>query len=373
MNFSFWENETLINETDIAIIGGGITGLSTAIHLKKNDSNLQIKILERGPMPWGASSKNAGFACFGSLGEIMDDLKHSTIEEIIDLIKLRKSGLDELKKLIGEEVMDFQKHGGLELFTPEQEKELNDCIKFLPEINQKLRPIFGGNVYTLIENNFGFNGVLGIIKNNFEGQIDTGLMIQAYIKKAKKLGIEIINGADVNNLEEIDKKVIISLKGGMNISAKKTVICSNGFAKQLLPNEDVEPARAQVLITKPIKNLPFKGTFHYDKGYYYFRNINNRVLFGGGRNIDFKGENTTIMENSVDIITELKRILKEVILPNTPHEIDYTWAGIMGVGNTKEPIIKNISNNIICAVRLGGMGVAIGTIVGKKAAELVNK
>ena len=69
----------------------------------------------------------------------------------------------------------------------------------------------------------------------------------------------------------------------------------------------------------------------------------------------------------------LERLLKEVILPNTPHEIDYSWAGIMGVGETKNPIIKNISNNIICAVRLGGMGVAIGTIVGKKAAELASK
>jgi glycine/D-amino acid oxidase-like deaminating enzyme len=50
----------------------------------------------------------------------------------------------------------------------------------------------------------------------------------------------------------------------------------------------LKPARAQVLITKPIDSLKIKGTFHMDRGYYYFRNIDNRVLIGGGRNLDLK-------------------------------------------------------------------------------------
>ena len=78
----------------------------------------------------------------------------------------------------------------------------------------------------------------------------------------------------------------------MEFSTSKLLIATNGFASQLI-NEPVKPARAQVLITKPIKNLHIKGTFHLDKGYYYFRNIDDRILFGGGRNLDFKGEETT--------------------------------------------------------------------------------
>ena len=48
-----------------------------------------------------------------------------------------------------------------------------------------------------------------------------------------------------------------------------------------------------MLITKPLENLHFRGTFHLDKGYYYFRNIDQRILFGGGRNLDFETEETT--------------------------------------------------------------------------------
>jgi len=140
-----------------------------------------------------------------------------------------------------------------------------------------------------------------------------------------------------------------------------------------LLDEEVQPARAQVLITKPIKNLQIKGTFHVDKGYYYFRNIDNRILFGGGRNLDFKTEETSEFGQTAIVQNELENILKTTILPNTPFEIEHRWSGIMGVGNQKKAIVKQVSNQVFCGVRLGGMGVAIGSLVGKELAELLHE
>ena len=131
------------------------------------------------------------------------------------------------------------------------------------------------------------------------------------------------------------------------------------------------PARNQVLITKPIKKLPFEGTFHYNSGYYYFRNINNRILFGGGRNLALETETTDLFGNTKLIQGELSKMLKEIILPNTDYEIDQWWSGILGVGNTKEPIVKMYSDRIGVAVRLGGMGIAIGSLIGKEAAKMI--
>src|SRR5690606_18760232 len=91
--------------------------------------------------------------------------------------------------------------------------------------------------------------------------------------------------------------------------------CTNAFAKQLLPDEELTPGRGQVLITQPIEGLKFKGIFHFDKGYYYFREIDGRVLLGGGRNLDFKGEATTVFELSSSIQIELERKLHEIIVP----------------------------------------------------------
>jgi gamma-glutamylputrescine oxidase len=147
------------------------------------------------------------------------------------------------------------------------------------------------------------------------------------------------------------------------------LICTNGFANKFLL-ADLKPARAQVMITKPIHNLKIKGTFHFDAGYYYFRNIENRILIGGGRNLNFEGETTETFGTTNQIQAAILHLLKENILPNTPFEIDYSWSGIMGVGQEKSPIIKKVNNRVAFGVRMGGMGVAIGSEVGKKLANI---
>jgi gamma-glutamylputrescine oxidase len=106
-------------------------------------------------------------------------------------------------------------------------------------------------------------------------------------------------------------------------------------------------------------------------GYYYFRNIDGRVLLGGGRNMDFKKENTLSFDLNQNIQKVLDQMLKTMILPNTKHEVDYRWTGIMGVGKEKKPIIKLHSKDVVLAVRMGGMGVAIGSMVGEEAAKLI--
>ena len=68
----------------------------------------------------------------------------------------------------------------------------------------------------------------------------------------------------------------------------------------------------------------------------------------------------------------IEEILKTIILPTTSFEIDQRWSGIMGVGDKKKPIIKQISNHVFCGVRLGGMGIAIGSLVGRELAALVD-
>lgn len=147
------------------------------------------------------------------------------------------------------------------------------------------------------------------------------------------------------------------------------MICTNAFTEKLLPNIDLKPGRGQVIVTKPIQNLPFKGVFHYDEGYFYFRNYGNRIIFGGGRNIDFEEEQTTEFKNTSAIVKALEMHLSSIILPNQNFEIDHQWAGIMAFGNTKQPIYKEISPNIMLGVRLGGMGVAIGSKLGDKLAH----
>ena len=369
MNFSYWELKEWFSNIDFTIVGSGIVGLNCAIYLKEKYPKAKVLILEKGVLPQGATTKNAGFACFGSLSELIDDLKTHTEEEAFELVKKRWEGLQLLRKQLGDKNIDFQQNKGFELC--ESKEFYEECISRKSEINQLLQPIFKTDVFTETKNIFNFDKVHPqYITNNFEGQIDTGKMAAQLLLKAQKLGVKILSTITLENFQEKEDKIHIKTNRS-DFYTKKLFIATNGFSNEII-NENVQPARAQVLITKPIKNLHIKGTFHLDKGYYYFRNIDDRILFGGGRNLDFKGEETIEFGQSEIIQNALEKKLKEIILPNTNFEIEHRWSGIMAVGNQKKAIVKQLSKNMYCGVRLGGMGVAIGSLVGKELADLVD-
>ena len=370
MNLSYWEYKSSFQNVDFTIVGSGIVGLHAALNLRSRFPESKILIIEKGSLPEGASTKNAGFACFGSLSEIVDDLKSQSPEEVFELISKRWEGLQLLRNRIGDEAMDFQQNGGYELFTENDKDTFDECLEKLDFVNELLSPLFQSPVFKFQKDSFGFQKIQQqIIFNPFEAQIDTGKMMQKLIKIAYSEGILILNNQSLTEYQENESDVKVTL-GDFSFSTKKLLFATNGFSKTLF-EADVQPARAQVLITKPIPDLAIKGTFHLDKGYYYFRNIDNRILFGGGRNLDFKGETTTDFGNTNLIQNELERLLKEVILPNHKFEIEHRWSGIMGMGSTKNPIVKQLSNHVYCGVRLGGMGIAIGSLVGKELADLV--
>ena len=370
MNLSYWEYKTWLSNIDFTIVGSGIVGLNCALEIRKKYPEAKILILEKGILPQGASTKNAGFACFGSISEILTDLENHSEEEVIELVQKRWSGIQLLRKNLGDSNIDFQQNGGHELFLKDNKDLYSKCLNELEKVNTMLKTVFRNPAFHPHENTFHFKNIQEkYITNRFEAQIDTGKMMSNLLQLVQKKGVILINAVSVDSFSE--KGNVVAVKTNQfEFNTKKLLIATNGFASQFT-KEEVKPARAQVLITKPIPNLHIKGTFHLDKGYYYFRNIDNRILFGGGRNLDFKGEETSVFGETELIQNRLETILKESILPNTPFEVERRWSGIMGIGNQKKPILKQLSNNVFCGVRLGGMGIAIGSLVGKELAELV--
>jgi gamma-glutamylputrescine oxidase len=141
----------------------------------------------------------------------------------------------------------------------------------------------------------------------------------------------------------------------------------------LLPEIQITPARGQVLLTSPIHGLPWRGTFHADEGYYYFRNLGERVLLGGARNKAFEEERSEERTTTPLIQSELERFLNEVVLPGKKgtYTIDHRWSGIMGMGIDKHPVIRAVRPRVLAAVALGGIGVAVAPEAGRQLAKLV--
>lgn len=371
---SYWEKTQLLNY-DLIVLGGGITGMFCALEYRKLNPKASIAILERGLFSNGASTKNAGFACFGSLTELIDDSKNMDNQSLRKIVQMRIDGLALLRETLGDKNIDLQWKGGYELFFDKTPEAINQIDHF----NELLRPIFKKNVFYWNNSKikqFGFSEdrVKHIIENPFEGQIDTGMMMRALRSIVNEKDISFFSNVTLTDFDFSKDQNHLSLKLkniDFNFHCNNLAICNNAFASQLFPSLKISPGRGLVILTEPIPNLRLEGTFHYQQGYYYFRNIKDRILLGGGRSVDFDAETTTSFGVNPKIKNQLIEDLQNFIFPSEKVSLDMEWSGIMAFGKDKMPIVKNHQNNIVIGVKLSGMGVAIGSEVGKKLAMLL--
>jgi glycine/D-amino acid oxidase-like deaminating enzyme len=373
---SYWERQSFTSYDHI-VVGSGIVGVSVAIGLKETFPAARVLVLERGLLPTGATTRNAGFACMGSATELLADLALHSEEEVVALFVRRKRGLGLLRQRLSDEALGYRADGGYELIA-QQDIAVMDRLDYL---NELLRPHLGTDAFRPANeriSDFGFAAqyVSALIENTCEGSIDSGKAMRSLIVLAMSKGVEIKTGAEVLRFADEGDSVTIEVadpfrREALILKSATLSICTNAFAAQLLPGEDVIPGRGQVLITKPVPGLRFKGIFHYDAGYYYFREIDGRVLLGGGRNLDFEGEKTTAFALNEPIQKDLEQKLRDMILPGQHFEIDMRWAGIMAFGQTKAPIIKAFSERVFGAFRMGGMGVALGSLAASEMTSLI--
>lgn len=372
-SFSYWEQKSFLSGFDVIIIGSGIVGLNSALNLKAKHPALQIGIVESGFLPSGASTKNAGFACFGSVSEAVDEIKSEGEENFLSLVEMRWKGLSRLRKNLGDESIGFKQYGGYEIFKKSEKLFASECIEEIHHLNNLLKPIIGKHDIYAVANakiaDFGFSGIADLIENKYEGQIDTGRMMTALISKVAGMGVQIFNSCRVHKFDGEAGNYLIKTSQG-NFETKSIIVATNAFAPELLPELEITPGRGQVLITEPIKNLRVKGTFHYNRGYTYFRNIDNRILLGGFRNLDKESEQTKEPGTTDLIQSALEELLHDNILYGMKPKIEHRWSGVMGFGPELKPIVREVRSGVFCAVRCSGMGIAMGSLLGEQVAKL---
>jgi glycine/D-amino acid oxidase-like deaminating enzyme len=375
---SYWEKQSLL-QYDHIVLGSGIVGLSTAISLKEQQPGARVLVLEKALLPTGASTKNAGFACIGSLTEILADLQTLPPEQVTALVAKRRKGLQLLRQRLGDDRIGYREQGSYELIS---DREL-PALEQLSAANALLQPVLGGEAFSLRDDHiarFAFNPqyTRALVQNNYEGELHTGKMMRCLIDLAIEKKVEIKTGCNVIGMEDTRTGVHVTVQSSpchetLVFQCGKLAVCTNAFTKALVPQLDLQPGRGQVLITGPVAGLPFKGIFHMDEGYFYFRELDGRVLFGGGRNLDFAGEATTDFDLNARIQQQLEEKLRNVILPGRPFSIEDRWTGIMAFGASKQPLVHAWSEHIFLGVRMGGMGVAIGSAVGQELAGMMRE
>lgn len=373
-NISIWEKDSFFAPQDIIIVGGGLMGLWSAITLKEKKHSLRITILEKNITPLGASTRNAGFACFGSPTELLHDAQTLGESTMLSITEKRFKGIEKITHYFPKHEIEYDPCGGYECITNAQFKPdtIHDSIAYL---NQLLAPITGTK-HTFIRNDaalstLGLQHFDALIQNKMEAGLHSGKLVQALQMEAVSMGVQILSGIEVTNCLQQNNGVQLHTHQKIVFTAEKVLLCTNAFSNTIATGHTipVKAGRGQIILTSPIQNLPLHGTFHFDAGFYYWRNLGNRILLGGARNKAFEEETTTSLTTSATIQTALEDFLKTHLHPSIHYTIEQRWSGIMGFTDSHLPYIHFIEPNILAAIACNGMGVALTPIIAEEVAD----
>lgn len=375
-NLSIWEKESYYAPQDLVIAGAGLMGLWAALELKKQRPSLRITILERNSTPLGASTRNAGFACFGSPTELIHDADTLGPDVMLAVAEMRYKGIQKTRAHFTDEQIGFDACGGYECINsnyknwkelPEKLQWLNDLLKEItgkPSVFQQ-----AGHKLTTM----GLRGFDTLIENVTEAALHSGKLVQALTQKVQATGVSILYGIEVTGTEKTQHTVTLRTNQPFSFTATHVLLCTNAFTGNLAPKARIQPARGQVIVTSPIPGLALRGTFHFDEGFYYWRNLGNRILLGGARNVAFEEEATTDLSGSAAVKKALEVFLRQHLSPTYQYRIEHHWSGIMGFTADKRPFTALVGDAVTAAIACNGMGVALTPVVAEQlAADLLH-
>lgn len=379
---------------DAVVVGAGIVGLTAATAFKRMHPGTSVAVVDADAFSGGGTTRNAGFACFGSASELEADRAQLGDARALQLVRRRVRGLAALRARWSDEALGYEACGSHEVLGkmeggPDWGEHAGGAVEAgalrdrLPELNRWVGPATG------LEETFRWvsaeeaaqrcgvdpGAVAGLIASPGEGALQTDRLFHCLEREAREAGVKILRGLQVDRLEPGTagrpprwrvRRVGSPEEDGLTLEAGCILVANNGLARQLLsqsgtPAPDVQPVPNRVLVTHPLPGWNAPGTFHADRGYLYARGVEGRLLIGGGRHWAI---------GDSDLEGELLRWVGRVWPAARGAKTAYRWDGYLGIGSEREPIVTTWNTGIHIAVRLGGMGVAIGTDLGNELASL---
>ena len=355
---SVWEQDVWFGDVDLLVAGGGLLGLWTAIEAKTQNPSWKVLVAEQHAVPYGASTRNAGFACFGSASELSHDISLSGEDAVMRLVEWRWKGIRKIATTFAAASIGLEWCGGYEFL---QDSNVHTTLEQLEHLNALVAPIVGvSNCFSQIEPEkwpYTARSFQALVCNAREGVLHSGLYVNALMNLAREKGVTLMHGLEWLETDESKDWLTIFTNRG-KLRARLLVHATNAELTKHFPRLGVEPGRGQVMVASLGKPLQWRGSFHAREGFYYWRNLDGRLLIGGGRHTDIEGERTLDKHTTTAMLDHLREFVmhhfdcKQMI-------IDHAWAGTMAFTPNKQPLCEKLSPRSWAAMCCNGMGVAL--------------
>lgn len=373
MSVSYWLDKKTGSplQSDVCIVGGGISGLSTAYWLEKQSHDLSITVVEKGQICGGASGRNAGFITCGSVEHFNRMVSKHGLKQALEIWRYSEENLKLLKsEIIGsdENSIEFKHRGAFSLAAQKSEMdELTEVAALMTSHNVSTEVLTTSDVKTRL----GAEGFVGGIKYLGDAEVNPYKLVKLIQSKLKS---KIIEQAEVFGIENAGSERLVKTSSG-DIKASIVVLCLNGYSTTVSSwfSDKIYPTRGQIMMLAPVDSFmegPCYANFYLD----YFRQLNDgSLLIGGYRQLESDTE-----KGFSDHTTEtIQQALHDFVLKHLPRfkdsPVTHRWAGVMGFSVDGEPMVGSLptDNQTFFCGGFTGHGIGSAFHTGKVVSDLI--
>ncbi|HEX6033735.1 MAG TPA: FAD-binding oxidoreductase [Anaerolineales bacterium] len=363
----------LPEKVDVAVIGGGYTGLSAARTLAK--SSLKVAVLEANTIGWGASSRNGGMVLTGLKLGMQTIVKRYGQEIAKRLFQCSLDSIDTVEQIVREENIDcgFARSGHLLTANkPKHYEALQEEAEFMErEFNHQTHLIPRDQQHAEI----GSDLYYGALLDECSGGLNPAQYVTGLARAAHNVGASLHAKARVIRLERQGNHFLVETERG-SLNAEKVLVGTSGYTgsvtKQL--QRKVIPIGSFIIATARlpddlVKQLLPNNRMIFDYKHYlnYFRLWDNRMIFGG--RAAFFPETSGTIQRSAEI---LRREMIQVYPQLKDVKVEYVWGGTLDFAFDMMTHVGE-TDGMYYSLGYAGHGVAMATYLGKTVAEAMIK